>query len=90
VERHPGRVTVDAIEFPAGSSEPGALVTMVVQGQDTETLDANVGQRLQAWLDRDDGVCDAFEAHHPLEGWLALFQRTDSMIIGATLSAPDP
>jgi hypothetical protein len=82
VERHPDRVVVDAIELSGTPDEPGALVTMSIQGEDPDGLDSRVGQRLEAWMARDDGVCDAFEPRDPSAGCLALFQRSDSLIVG--------
>jgi hypothetical protein len=84
VESHPDRVVVDAIELSTEPRSPGGLVTMAIQGEDADALDVQVGRRLGEWLDRDDGVCDAFESHDAAAGFLALFQRSDSLIVGTT------
>lgn len=83
VEHCDDHVLVDAIELATASDAPGGLVTMAIQGQRDAEVDSQVGKRLEAWLDRDDGVCDAFESHDQPVGCLALFQGSDSLIVGA-------
>lgn len=79
-----GNLVVDALELAdPGTGRPAHLVTLAFRPPvEIGDLDErSVGDRLAAWVHRDDGLCDAYHRADRPYGCLAMFQRHDAVIV---------
>jgi hypothetical protein len=84
VEEDGGEVVLDAIELSSTlTDEAGAEGPVTVVFRDRLVPDAGgetVGEKLQRWLDRDQGLCDVFHRRDEPLTMFAMFQGTDSVL----------
>jgi hypothetical protein len=83
-------LVVDALELvDAEHGRPAALVTLAFRSPEdlAASDDDSVGERLAAWVHRDDGLCDAYHRADVPYGCLAIFQRRDAVIVATDESA---
>ncbi len=87
VSHDDGTLVVDALELVDGVDgeigRPAQLVTLAFRPPDELGAhhDESVGDRLAAWVHRDDGLCDAYHRTDLPYGCLAMFQRRDAVIV---------
>jgi hypothetical protein len=75
-------IVVDFIELAHGG-EPGELVTLTLaidEGQDAERVQELLST-LEAWAERDDGLCDAYRFESDAED-LTLVQGGTTLVLG--------
>jgi hypothetical protein len=88
VDHGSDRIVLDVIELgDVTRGQSCSVATIELRGSTPGDL-LVIGERLEGWLHRADGLCEVFRRVSPARGCLAMFQESEAVVVETSPSIP--